>query len=37
MRGAKGRKTGTYVDVREDFESLGNNADRPRSSFSTAC
>jgi len=37
MRGAKGRETGAYTNVREDFEPLSNEADRPRSSFSTAC
>jgi len=37
MRGAKGRETGAYTDVREDFEPLSNNADRPRSSFAAAC
>ena len=37
MRGARTRATGAYSNVREDCERPSNKADRPRSSFATAC
>ncbi len=35
MRGARGRETGAYTAVREDFAPTCNEADRTRSRFMT--